>query len=131
MGVAGHHSHRDGSPTRFPRGDDVVNQLPVELPFLRFGVGPVEADVNHRAGKSGFTLRAALLAHPALARIGEEGVHFAELVADKVGVGSATDEGGEDKQRNQNRGVARGEYGFHGLVQGSARSTSSAVARSR
>jgi len=44
----------------------------------RFRVSPVEADVHDRAGKARLGLGAALLAHPALAGIGEEGVHFAE-----------------------------------------------------
>jgi hypothetical protein len=79
MGVAGHHAQRHRRAPALPRVDHVVDHRPVVSALLGFGVRPVEPEVNDRAGKPRFRARAALLAHPTLAGIGEKGVSLPEL----------------------------------------------------
>ena len=114
--VAGHHAHGHGSAARFPGGDDVVDEFPVERAFLRFGVGPVEADIHDRAGKARLAARAALLAHPALAGIGKERVHFAKLNADNIGLAGTARERGGNEQRRQYCGIVSCRKSFHRSV---------------
>jgi len=66
-------------------------------------------DWDDRTGEPRFAARAALLAHPTLAGIGEEGVHFAELSSDKFGLGRGRDvrKREERGQRAELRGAAR------------------------
>ena len=79
MGVAGHHAQRHRRAPALPGVDHVVDHRPVVSALLGFGVRPVETDVHDRTRKPRFRPRAALLAHPTLAGIGQERVDFAEL----------------------------------------------------
>ena len=103
----------EGLTYRFIRGDDIVDELPVEVAFFRFGVGPVEADIDNRAGKARLALRAALLAHPALAGVGEERVHFAKLNADDVGLSGSAGQPRKGEQHSQQWSTIGGQDGFH------------------
>lgn len=83
----------------------VVDELPVELTWPGFCIGPVEPDIRDRARKAGFGPRAALLAHSPLPRIGKERVHLAKPDADAVCFGTAARQRHAAKHRKEDRDV--------------------------